>query len=168
MVPAITPLNLRGDRDRLRQDILESLGWKIRRIWSTDWFKNPEAQLQPILNELNELKTPVPVEQPQESIMQIVPPYEIETEPDNVAECRTGQGEVEGVSLKDHLVELDANIRLSYPDTPENQRLLRSAMTEALLHHLPTSKEEFTRDIPRYLRDGTDVEEAKEFLGKSS
>ncbi len=43
------------DRDRLRQDVLEGLGWKIRRIWSTDWFKNPEAQIQPILNELKKL-----------------------------------------------------------------------------------------------------------------
>lgn len=28
------------DRDRLRQQILESMGWKFYRIWSTDWFKN--------------------------------------------------------------------------------------------------------------------------------
>ena len=28
------------DRDRLRQEILESHGWRIYRIWSTDWFKN--------------------------------------------------------------------------------------------------------------------------------
>lgn len=27
------------DRDRLRQEILERLGWKIRRIWSTDYLK---------------------------------------------------------------------------------------------------------------------------------
>lgn len=47
------------DRDRLRQDILEGLGWKIRRIWSTDWFKNPHAQLQPILHDLESLRTPV-------------------------------------------------------------------------------------------------------------
>ncbi|MGD6880081.1 DUF559 domain-containing protein [Bacillus infantis] len=28
------------DRDRLRQNVLESLGWKIKRIWSQDWVKN--------------------------------------------------------------------------------------------------------------------------------
>lgn len=28
------------DRDRLRQTILENLGWRIHRIWSTDWFRN--------------------------------------------------------------------------------------------------------------------------------
>lgn len=31
------------DRDRLRQNHLESMGWRIHRIWSTDWFeKTPE------------------------------------------------------------------------------------------------------------------------------
>jgi very-short-patch-repair endonuclease len=45
------------DRDRLRQDILERLGWQIRRIWSTDWFKNPHLALKLIINELHELKT---------------------------------------------------------------------------------------------------------------
>lgn len=29
------------DRDRLRQEVLERLGWKIHRIWSLDWFKSP-------------------------------------------------------------------------------------------------------------------------------
>lgn len=37
------------DRDRLRQQVLESLGWNIYRIWSTDWFKNPKAELNKLL-----------------------------------------------------------------------------------------------------------------------
>ena len=28
------------DRDRLRQEILEGLGWRLHRIWSTDWFQD--------------------------------------------------------------------------------------------------------------------------------
>ncbi|MCS4193518.1 very-short-patch-repair endonuclease/DNA polymerase III delta prime subunit/DNA-binding MarR family transcriptional regulator [Salinibacter ruber] len=32
-------------RDRTRQAVLESLGWTIHRIWSTDWFRNPGEQL---------------------------------------------------------------------------------------------------------------------------
>lgn len=32
------------DRDRLRQQVLESLGWRFHRIWSTDWFQDPEGQ----------------------------------------------------------------------------------------------------------------------------
>ncbi|QNF32737.1 DUF3320 domain-containing protein [Adhaeribacter swui] len=33
------------DRDRLRQSVLESLGWNLYHVWSTDWFRNPEAEL---------------------------------------------------------------------------------------------------------------------------
>lgn len=29
---------LARDRDRLRQEVLEGLGWKFHRIWSTDWY----------------------------------------------------------------------------------------------------------------------------------
>ena len=29
------------ERDRLRQQVLERMGWKIIRVWSTDWLKNP-------------------------------------------------------------------------------------------------------------------------------
>jgi very-short-patch-repair endonuclease len=34
------------DRDRLRQDVLEKLGWHLHRIWSTDWFINPRRQAE--------------------------------------------------------------------------------------------------------------------------
>jgi transcription elongation GreA/GreB family factor len=34
------------DRDRLRQEILERLGWKLHRIWSTDWFNNPRQEAE--------------------------------------------------------------------------------------------------------------------------
>lgn len=32
------------DRDRLRQQVLESMGWRIYRIWSADWFRNPDRE----------------------------------------------------------------------------------------------------------------------------
>lgn len=32
------------ERDRLRQQVLEDKGWRFHRIWSTDWFRNPEAE----------------------------------------------------------------------------------------------------------------------------
>jgi very-short-patch-repair endonuclease len=37
------------DRDRLRQEVLESLGWRIVRIWSTDWMRDPEGQIQRVV-----------------------------------------------------------------------------------------------------------------------
>lgn len=34
------------DRDRLRQEHLERLGWYFHRIWSTDWFNNPHREAE--------------------------------------------------------------------------------------------------------------------------
>lgn len=34
------------DRDRIRQEILENRGWKIFRIWSTDWYRNRKTEIE--------------------------------------------------------------------------------------------------------------------------
>ena len=41
------------DRDRLREEVLNRLGWELYRIWSTDWFRDPLAcrdQMKSYLN----------------------------------------------------------------------------------------------------------------------
>jgi superfamily I DNA and/or RNA helicase/very-short-patch-repair endonuclease len=38
------------DRDILRQEVLETLGWKFYRIWSTDWFHDNNNERQRLLN----------------------------------------------------------------------------------------------------------------------
>ena len=37
------------DRDRLRQQVLEARGWQIHRLWSTDWFKDREGQIERLM-----------------------------------------------------------------------------------------------------------------------
>ncbi len=34
------------ERDRLRQDVLEHLGWRFHRVWSTDWFGRRPAEIE--------------------------------------------------------------------------------------------------------------------------
>ena len=34
------------DRDRLREQVLKDLGWKLHRVWSTDWFRDSERELK--------------------------------------------------------------------------------------------------------------------------
>ena len=55
------------DRDRIRQEILESLGWKDRiwRIWSTDWFRNPQGEAERLFEWLKHLASqPLPGDTP--------------------------------------------------------------------------------------------------------
>jgi very-short-patch-repair endonuclease len=37
------------DRDRLRQQVLERRGWRFHRIWSTEWFRDPEAETEKVI-----------------------------------------------------------------------------------------------------------------------
>jgi very-short-patch-repair endonuclease len=49
------------DRDRLRQEVLEALGWRIVRIWSTDWMRDAEGQIKRVV-EAYEQRLNVPSE----------------------------------------------------------------------------------------------------------
>lgn len=48
------------DRDRLRQDILERMGWRFYRIWSTDWFRNKSVEKERLLKAAKEAVENVP------------------------------------------------------------------------------------------------------------
>ena len=48
------------DRDRLRQMVLENLGWRIHRIWSTDWFRDPQRELDKLVEAIATAASPAP------------------------------------------------------------------------------------------------------------
>ena len=37
------------DRDRLRPQVLEGLGWRLHRAWSPEWASNPQRELERVL-----------------------------------------------------------------------------------------------------------------------
>lgn len=44
------------DRDRLRSSVLESMGWNLFHVWSTDWFRNPKEELQLLIDAIEKAK----------------------------------------------------------------------------------------------------------------
>lgn len=150
------------DRDRLRQAVLERLGWRIRRIWSTDWYRNPKGEIEPIIRELNSLKTKVRKEAPQpDETAEVHDIVEREGQQDQLLDATLPRG----FSLREKLLRFDREIiRSQCPKTPENQRLLRPAMLEALLEFVPVTRTEFLESLPLYLRQATCSEESKRYL----
>jgi very-short-patch-repair endonuclease len=43
------------DRDKLREHVLRGLGWEILRVWSTDWWVDPETTLEVLHQRLKDL-----------------------------------------------------------------------------------------------------------------
>lgn len=76
------------DRDRLRQEILESRGWKIYRIWSTDWFHRRQDQEAKLLDYLASLSNPSEAKESKleiiETVVDIFEPKTIADEPKDI------------------------------------------------------------------------------------
>jgi hypothetical protein len=49
------------DRDRLRKEHLERLGWTFQRLWSTNWFRDPESELAKVRAAYDEAVTSIGV-----------------------------------------------------------------------------------------------------------
>ncbi len=59
------------DRDLLRHQVLRGMGWRLHRLWSTDWFRDREAAISGILRSLEQAEsapTARPVEAPSRSL----------------------------------------------------------------------------------------------------
>jgi very-short-patch-repair endonuclease len=77
------------DRDRLRHQVLVQLGWRLHRIWSTDWFRNPQREIARLLVAIENAcvsTTPLPEHPPVGSPIAKAPD-ELPLEPPQVAVC---------------------------------------------------------------------------------
>ncbi len=45
------------EKDRIRQEILESKGWNIIRVWSTDWFRNKNTEVMKLEKKITDLRS---------------------------------------------------------------------------------------------------------------
>ncbi|RYG94444.1 MAG: DUF559 domain-containing protein, partial [Alphaproteobacteria bacterium] len=55
------------DRDRLRQQVLEAVGWRLHRIWSTDWFRDPKREVERVVAAIEEARRLAALDLPDES-----------------------------------------------------------------------------------------------------
>jgi transcription elongation GreA/GreB family factor len=115
------------DRDRIRQDILESLGWKDRiwRIWSTDWFYDQRHEAERLLNFIEECRTKVRSGSG--------PDYEMEEEFDEVEETiespdvKIGNetvGSTLTISKEDLFAEVGDSVTYCFSDKPEERKIV--------------------------------------------
>ncbi|ABM36526.1 DUF3320 domain-containing protein [Polaromonas naphthalenivorans] len=77
------------DRDRLRQHVLEGLGWHILRIWSTDWWLNPEGEIEKISQRLKAIVV-MPDDAQAASAVQV--PAALQADPEPAPESEAAQG----------------------------------------------------------------------------
>jgi hypothetical protein len=131
------------DRDRLRQEILVNLGWKIHRVWSTDWFKSRDSEIKRLLRTI-------------ESLLENDPAYHQQQ-----AKVRRAG------SLRQRLEELrEREIMTAFPDSLPEEGLLRPSLMGQFLDKRPTTRDEWFRKIPQHLRTTVDSRQVSQYLDR--
>ena len=136
------------DRDRLRQEILESKGWKIHRIWSTDWFRNRDHEIERLLTKIMRI-----VEETCRTEKQASDKDRIVDEHN---ESKVIFEDVRSDMKLRYILEDYRRIKIltKYPNVVDS--VLRDEMIEAFIAGKPTTLEEFHQRIPLKLREKTD------------
>lgn len=86
------------DRDRLRQSVLESHGWVIHRIWSTDWFQRPSDQLELVISRIESAKAEYDAEIASKKVTRAVPGEIVTLERELVTEINLVAADEESAS----------------------------------------------------------------------
>jgi very-short-patch-repair endonuclease len=157
------------DRDRLRQSILEDLGWQIHRIWSTDWFKNEQhevdrvvARIQHLLAQDNEVHVDQEYTEGIEKVEGTNPEALVE-------EAVSLDGEEQDLRLtvneaRDELLKLRDIIAAASPGGEPRSALLRDELIDFFLRARLKTRDEWLRKVPYELRIATDGDQVKDFL----
>ncbi len=127
------------DRDRLRQQVLEDRGWRMHRIWSTDWFYRPEEQLRKVSAAIEEARIvpgetqpPAPEADPEEC--QAPQPRAIARVPLETAAGR-GDGGTDSVPYREADFPVDASCELhEMPDAELMKLVVRIIEIEGPVH----------------------------------
>lgn len=134
------------DRDRLRQEILESKGWKFYRIWSPNWLYDNNNERRSIL----------------EAIQQAIQDYDIESLVDDKSKVTDRISDDEKY-VEDDGYESAVHIETKEVDTVENSKISNQSLVVSDYQRKLTIHEVSFIDICHIL-----LSEAKKFHGKPS
>jgi very-short-patch-repair endonuclease len=157
------------DRDRLRQSVLEDLGWNIHRVWSTDWFKQREREVERILTRIENIRR------------QSIPESAIDAEwlsesataaaPDLLIADNGWLSEEEAQPLSDRqaldqLVLLRDEIAVADPSINAADSILRPEMVALLIKGKPKTHEDWQRNVSLEARLSTNGDHVRHYLGR--
>lgn len=153
------------DRDRIRQEILESMGWDIYRIWSTDWFKhrkNEEEKLKKkllnvkhkaILIQKNDEPEEIMVDETDITLNDLDKTNNVVIVEENIQDIIEIKKDEE--KIKELLVKFRNEV-VSVKYKIDSGSILSDRMIDLLSRNQPVSLDEFRIEIPLYLREKID------------
>lgn len=107
------------DRDKIRQNVLEGLGWNIYRVWSTDWFTDPDREAAKLIAQVMQWRDESIVKFAARfasgELQTLAPPAQIEAEDSE-------QPSVQPAAANDERAEPDQNLQQGPREVPEGRK----------------------------------------------
>lgn len=167
------------DRDRLREEILTGLGWRIIRVWSADWFDNPNRETERICVRIEEIKKSHQTERRHDyqirlSANEVLDKAVVDTEPSQPPDFFTTDIESpprSPVKQGDNCAALlrnyrDTVIACEIAEWEPQRSLLRDGMIETLIAQRLRDPEDWFNKVPLFQRTGTNPIEKERYLGE--
>ncbi len=158
------------DRDRLKQEVLEKLGWTVYRIWSVDWYKNREHEISKLIAAIAEAQANYQGSVESESIHQEITinesdevdkdiAVEIHKEEEGhthtettIAQSKYTQMFLSDDKVKEMLIEL-RDTKIASEFTIDRRSILSDLMIELFIKYKPIDMDEFRSTIPQRYRN---------------
>lgn len=158
------------DRDKIRQEVLEGLGWNIYRIWSTDWFYRSVQERAKLRRALEVAKLEADSRADSRVAEIEVVDREIADIPsmaDQVVATHIIAGDREEERTEDlesRFLELRRTLEEEFPGVQPEHSLLSDDVLAILLRYRPTSIERFHQVVPFELRQKIDTRQSRAYL----
>jgi len=139
------------DRDRLREEVLRRRGWRIHRIWSTDWFKNRSIEIERLNKKLQQL-----VEEDKHIVREAEELLDVKSSPLPKTEPR--------LSDKELRARLTTFCLKNIPRFEEMQRVdgfLNVELLDILVKCRPTNLSDFRTHVPTDIRANLDNDDVQ-------
>ena len=157
------------DRDRLKQEVLERLGWNVYRIWSVDWYKNREHEISKLIEAIRiaqaEYKGYTEENITQEIVIQPIEKIDIDIDEeikkeeerqqhseDILEEPSYSQVYLSKEKVKEMLIEL-RDTKIAKEFKIDRRCILSDLMIDVFLKYMPMNMDEFRNKIPLRYRN---------------
>lgn len=151
------------DRDVLRQQILESKGWDIYRIWSTDWFKNRERERVKLLGHLDQLAEKFRLSRHEQFVEEESIEYGEEIQEQDASLKKISESISDYTpdkELREALLEYRQK-KMTEKEASSAGCILSDMMINLLLATMPVNSNEFLSKIPLGMRESLDTGQGK-------
>ncbi|MCF6310024.1 MAG: DUF559 domain-containing protein [Sulfurimonas sp.] len=171
------------DRDRLKDEVLNKLGWKVYRIWSVDWYRNRQNEVQKLIKVIKEQQE---IYSEKYKHRTVFTPYSQNVKIEKIENSKNVKGNIDKEIIEDHnkkehsdevlqqnqytqsflsddatknlLIELRDN-EISKEFTIDRRYILSPMMLDQFLKYKPLDMDEFRSKIPMKLRTGIEREQ---------